>query len=292
MVEPQDLKPRSILLAGASSQIGRFALPRLAAQGFTVHALSRNPPATVASGIIWHRTDIVHDILPAVDAEGIIHLAHLALLPRMLASAENTGRLRRVVAFGSTSVFSKQDSPDPRERAVAADLAEAEQAVARLCAAREMRWTLLRPTLIYGFGLDKNVTVITDFIRRFGFFPLVGGGLGLRQPAHADDLAAACAAAFDCPASFNRAYNLSGGETLAYRQMVERIFARLGKTPRILSIPLPVFQALMKAASLLPRYRYFSPEMARRINQDLCFDHAEAARDFGYAPRGFEPFVH
>ena len=114
MVEPQDLKPRSILLAGASSQIGRFALPRLAAQGFTVHALSRNPPATVASGIIWHRTDIVHDILPAVDAEGIIHLAHLALLPRMLASAENTGRLRRVVAFGSTSVFSKQDSPDPR----------------------------------------------------------------------------------------------------------------------------------------------------------------------------------
>jgi len=281
-------EPAAIIVTGASSQIGRFALPRLAAQGHSVHALSRNPAAQAAPGVVWHRADIAAGPPPVLDAPCLVHLAHLALLPPLIPQLPH---LRRVVAFGSTSVFSKQDSPDPREQAVAAQLAAAEQAVASACEARGIAWTLLRPTLVYGCGLDKNVTVITNFIRRFGFFPLVGGGLGLRQPVHADDLAAACAAALDCPASFNRAYNLSGGETLAYRQMVERIFARQGKKPRVLSIPLPVFQAFMRAASLLPRYRYFSAEMASRMNQDLCFDHGEAGRDFGYAPRGFEPLV-
>jgi nucleoside-diphosphate-sugar epimerase len=290
MAEADFAHASTILVAGASSQIGRFALPRLVAQGRAVHALSRQPPAPAEAGVVWHRADLLGGPLPDIGADAIVHLAHLALLPPLLG-APCAARVRRVVAFGSTSVFTKQDSPDPRERAVAAQLAEAEQTVADACRARGIAWTLLRPTLVYGAGLDKNVTVITRFIRRFGFFPLVGGGLGLRQPAHADDLAAAAAAALACPASFNRAYNLSGGETLSYRAMVERIFERLGKRPKILPIPLPLFQALIRAAARLPRYRYFSAEMASRMNLDLCFDHADAARDFGYAPRGFEPFI-
>jgi nucleoside-diphosphate-sugar epimerase len=283
----------SVIVTGATSQIGRYALPRLTAQGYTVHALSRNPPDTTEPGIVWHQVDILKSAVPTIDANILIHLAHLALLPPLISNAFLTGTKysRRVVAFGSTSVFSKQASIDPRERAVSAELAKAEQAVKVCCETRGISWTVLRPTLIYGCGLDKNITVIANFIRRFGFFPVVGGGTGLRQPVHADDLASACIATIDCPTSFNRAYNLSGGETLTYHQLVERIFVGLGKRPKILCIPLSVFQASMKAASLLPRYRYFSSEMASRMNQDLCFEHAEATRDFGYAPRGFEPFV-
>lgn len=287
---------RSLLVAGATSQIGRFLLPRLAAQGFTIHALSRKPPSSQEGEVIWHQADIVNSPLPPVKVRYLIHLAHLGLLPPLLsaygskerADTESCG-LARVVAFGSTSVFSKQNSGDARERAVAGGLAQAEQDLVSACESWGISWTLLRPTLIYGCGIDKNVTVLVNFIRRFGFFPLVGEGRGLRQPVHADDLATACLAVLDLKASYNRAYNLSGGETLTYRMMVERVFERLGKKPRILSIPLPLFRALMKGAALLPGYRYFSTEMAERMNQDLYFEHGEAARDFGYAPRDFEP---
>lgn len=274
-----------VLVTGATGQIGRFLLPRLVERGFQVHALSRNPPPD-GGGIVWHRADLRAGPPPAVEARRLLHLAHLALLPPLLPACAG---LERVVAFGSTSVFSKQDSADAGERAVAAELAGAEQAVIAACEQAGIAWTLFRPTLIYGCGMDKNVTVIVDFVRRHGFFPIVGGGRGLRQPVHAGDLAEACLLALDAPASFNRAYNLSGGETLSYRGMVERVFERLGRTPRILPVPLPVFQALIRAASLLPRYRHLSAEMARRMNLDLCFDHGEARRDFGYAPRGFEP---
>jgi nucleoside-diphosphate-sugar epimerase len=109
----------------------------------------------------------------------------------------------------------------------------------------------------------------------------------VREPVHADDLAVACVAVLDRPSTFNRAYNLSGGSTLTYLEMVEHIFASLGKRPRILRVPLPLLRAGLAALSLLPAYRFLSADMADRLNEHLCFDHHDAERDFGYAPRGF-----
>jgi hypothetical protein len=44
--------------------------------------------------------------------------------------------------------------------------------------------------------------------------------------------------------------------------------------------------------SRIPRFRDFNAEMARRMNVDLVFDPGYAARDFGFAPRKFEPAPH
>jgi nucleoside-diphosphate-sugar epimerase len=278
----------SVLVTGATSQVGSFLLPRLVNQGLQVHAMSRTPPGENDPGVLWHLGDIENGELPIVDAAFLIHLAPLPLLPRLLPSLIASGFMR-VIAFGSTSRFSKQNSSDAEERDFALQLVQAEREIASCCEHSRIPWTVFRPTLIYGCGKDRNITVIAKFIRRFGFFPLLGETKGLRQPVHADDLALACLSVLDNPAAFNRAYDLSGGETLSYRQMVERIFEGLGKSPKFLPAPLLVFQALMKIASLLPRYRYLSGAMARRMNEDLYFDHAEASRDFGYSPRGFRP---
>ncbi|QSA96825.1 glycosyltransferase [Methylococcus sp. EFPC2] len=292
-----DLAPRgerrpgtqSVLVIGASSQIGRFVIPRLLASGRDIHAISRNPhPSVKDSGVVWHVCDILSGGLPTTDAETLIHLAPLPLLPPLLAKLPEGG-LKRIIAFGSTSRFSKANSGDPEEQAFARALVEAEEAIAAYCEPRGIAWTVFRPTLIYGCGMDKNVAVITRFIRRFRFFPVIGDALGHRQPVHADDLAKACLDILDHPDAFNRAYDLSGGETLSYRAMVERIFAAAGIRPHFLRIPLPLFQAAMELASLLPKYRHYSGEMASRMAVDLCFDNTPAMQAFGYDPRPFEP---
>src|SRR3546814_18582512 len=87
--------------------------------------------------------------------------------------------------------------------------------------------------MIYGQGREKNSSVMARFIRRFAFFPLFGSAQGLRQPIHAEDVAAACVVALQAPGAANRAYNLSGGETLAYRALVARVFAALGRPARL-----------------------------------------------------------
>jgi nucleoside-diphosphate-sugar epimerase len=274
---------RHVLLAGASSQIGFFLLPRLREAGFSVTALSRRVEAPGRGLADWRQVDL-RDPPADLSLPGdiLFSAAPLSLLPGLL---DHAPEVRRLIAFSSTSRFTKAASPDPQERAIAAELAQGEERLIAACEKRGIAWTLFRPTLIYGCGLDRNVTFIARFIRRFGFFPLAGNGL--RQPVHADDLALACLQALDCHMASGQAYNLSGGETLPYAEMVAHISREQGIPPRLLRLPLWLLAPALRTLAWLPPLRKLSPEMLTRMNQDLCFDHAAACRDFGYAPRKF-----
>jgi nucleoside-diphosphate-sugar epimerase len=216
----------------------------------------------------------------------LLHAAPIWLLPALLPLLSELG-LRRLVAFGSTSRFTKRDSSSARERDTARRLGEAEETVESICRDRSIAWTIFRPTLIYGGGRDRNVSAIARLVRRLGFVPVAGPALGARQPVHADDLARACLATLDNPATFGKAYDLPGGETLTYAEMVKRIAHGAGRKPRLLHVPLPALRIAIGLARLLPSFAYLSMEMADRMNEDLTFDHGPARRDFGYAPRGF-----
>jgi nucleoside-diphosphate-sugar epimerase len=280
----------TVLVTGATSLVGHFLLPRLLQEPLTVHALSRVPPADVRPGLHWHAVDIERGRtdLMAITATLAFHLAPLWLLPKRIDDLAALG-VRRLIAFGSTSRFTKMGSANPYERDVARRLADAEDATAQGCARHGIAWTIFRPTIIYGGGRDRSLTSLARVIRRFGFFPVAGAARGLRQPVHADDLALACLLARDAGATFGRAYDLTGGSTLSYRAMLAVIAQGVGRRPRLLTLPLPAVRAAVRCARLWPRYRHLSPEMANRMNEDLCFDSGEAARDFGYTAR---PFVH
>ena len=276
-----------VLLTGASSQIGMFLIPRLLRGGHELFAISRRR-RDGDDGVEWLVDDVSSPTMPWPPVDALMHIAPLRLLPALLPGFLAKGG-RRVVCFGTTSRYSKAVSGDAKEQAFAAEQIAAESRVAELCEAANAAWTVFRPTLIYGAGMDRNVTVIARLIRRFSVFPLFGEASGKRQPVHADDLAAACVAVLAEPKTFNSAYDLAGGETLTYREMVERIFVAEGRTPRFLPVPLAAFRAAMWCVSCIPRFKDFNGEMARRMNEDLVFDFADAARDFGFAPRNFAP---
>lgn len=288
----QDKPSGRVIVTGASSLIGRFLLPRLSSAGFQVMAISRNPPRLLSikgsGNVQWHRIDeSLEGSIPSLSqASTLIHLAPLWLLPRWLEDFASLDG-RRVIAFGSTSRFSKLTSSIMEERNVAEELATAELGVASMCECLQIAWTIFRPTLVYGAGLDKNISTIAGLIRRWGFFPIVGEGRGLRQPVHADDLALACLVAVNRPATFNRAYNLVGGETITYRAMVEAIFVALDKRPVVISIPERLLKTAIQILRWFRPFRHLTTAMASRMSVDLCFDSSDAMQDFGYAPRGF-----
>jgi nucleoside-diphosphate-sugar epimerase len=219
--------------------------------------------------------------------ENWICVAPIWVLPDYFSLLETSGA-RRVVVLSSTSRFKKVGSGDTAENVIAAKLIVSEARVQAWAESRGIEWVILRPTLIYGLGRDKNISEIARFIRRFGFFPVLGRAQGLRQPIHAEDAAAACVSALQAPGAANRAYNISGGETLSYREMVIRVFDALGRRPRLLTVPLWVFRLAVSMLRRLPRYRQWSAAMVERMNSDLVFDHADATRDLGFKPRAFE----
>lgn len=240
------------------------------------------------AGVSWTRRDLAHGLGPTEGrARYLFHVAPLWLLPRLLDDLPAWG-VERLIAFGSTSRFTKADSSSAKEREIAAGLAAAEEALAERASKAGIAWTLFRPTLIYGRGRDANVSAIGRFVKVAGFFPIAGRGKGRRQPVHAEDLALACVQAMDNSATFGRAYDLVGGTTLTYRGMVETVFRGLGRRPRLVHVPTPVLRAALTGASWLPGLRHLTPGMADRMDQDLTFDATAATRDFGYSPRSFQ----
>jgi nucleoside-diphosphate-sugar epimerase len=279
---------------GASSLVGLRLLPVLADAGWQVLAFSRQ---TVESGlgVAWRRLPVAEHPSPQPSSQRgedvtpyWICVAPIWVLPDYFAMLESAG-VRRIVVLSSTSRFTKVGSGNTAENAIAARLIAAEERVQAWAASCGVEWVILRPTLIYGEGRDKNVTEIARLIRRFGFFPLLGKAQGLRQPVHAADVAAACCAALLSPGAVNHAYNLSGGETLTYRAMVERIFTAMHRRARFVTIPLGAFRLAIACLRCLPRYRKWTTAMAERMNQDMVFDHSAAARDLGFSPRVFQP---
>jgi nucleoside-diphosphate-sugar epimerase len=215
-----------------------------------------------------------------------ICLVPIWVLPDYFSLLESCGACR-VVVLSSTSRFTKTDSSDPSEQRVVARLVAGEQELIDWAEKKGVGWVILRPTLIYGLGRDKNISSIATLIRRCGFFPLFGAAQGLRQPIHASHVAMACLQAMSHSGVVNQAYNISGSETLTYKEMVRRVFAAMGREPRFLRVPLVVFRLTLALLHLLPRFRGVSIGMAERMNQDMIFDHSHASRDFGFNPGPF-----
>ena len=275
----------TMLVFGASGQVGGAVMRRLPGARREILAVSRHA-RDGSPGITWLQGSLGEPpALPgAVDA--VFSCGPLDAFARWYAG---TGlRARQVVAFGSTSAETKSGSGDAAERALAQRLLHAERTVLETAAARGASATVLRPTLVYGVGRDANLTRIASLARRLGWFPLPRGAVGLRQPVHVDDLAAAALACLGNPAAAGKVYALPGGERLAYREMVARVLACLAPAPRLVELPPALFRVATGAARLAGRGGGLAA-VVERMGVDLVFDDAPARRDLAYSPRPFAP---
>lgn len=283
----------SCYVIGASSQIGSWLVPELVESDWQVHLISRGIRAKKDYGAnaVWHKVDLFDPDkkIPADHAHVLFYTYVIQLLPSLLEEFRARG-VTRVIAFSSTSRFTKVSSDDSGDLDTAKTLEDAELAVIEACERLGMQWTIFRPTMIYaGKNGDRNVLDIANVISRFGFFPIFGNAEGLRQPVHAADLAKASMLSCGNETTFNKSYNLGGGEVLTYKAMVERIFSAMNRKPRFIRTPIWLFEMAVFFAKKHPRFSHITTSMAKRMQYDMTFSFEDAVADFGYAPRQFIP---
>ncbi len=272
------------LVFGLRGQVGAAFGEALAAGEAALVAVSRRPPLD-APGLCWIRGELGPDLRVGEGFDAVISLGPLDHFSHWFEQAGLAPA--RVVALGSTSVHSKATSPDPAERELAARLAVAEVRLATACASRRCALALLRPTLTYGGG-ERNLSRIVGLARRWRWLPLPNDATGLRQPVHAGDVAAAVLASLRSSAPVDGRYDLPGGETLAYDEMLRRVLAVATPRACILRLPTPLFRLGIRLAR--PFGLAGAGEgLLSRLERDLVFDAGPARRDLGYEPRPFQP---
>ncbi len=281
------IKDKVFLVTGSTSQVGICTIGHLLAGGATVIAMVHKTKLFFEHpNLTWLEGDLEKSKLnlAKLAPEAVIHCAPMWMLKNSLTEMLNA-KIKRVIAFSSTSVFVKIYSDNQSELHAVKALEEAELHLAERCQKAGANFTILRPTMIYGLGLDENVTQISDFAQRYHFFPLYPPADGRRMPVHADDLAQMAIKVVSNNKTYNKSYNIGGGEVLPYRVMVERIFLALGQTPRTIKI-----KALPSIMDYVGKWFFggnINGEMARRMNEDMVYVEADTRRDFAFKPRGF-----
>jgi nucleoside-diphosphate-sugar epimerase len=274
------------LVFGLSGQVGGALQAGLAASDPPVLAVSRVARED-QPGVTWRAGALDGFVAPVGPVAAIASLGPLDAFATWFEQSQVSPA--RVVALGSTSVHGKADSPDPAERDLALTLRESERRLAEAAAARGAHLTVLRPTLLYGTGRDRNLSRLVALARRLGWLPLPFRAAGLRQPVHVADVAGAVLhclrAGVSCPGFFN----LPGGETLPFDQMVRRALEAGAPRSRLVRIPGPLFRAGVRSLRISGRLGAAGEGVLARLDRDLAYDLAPAREALGYAPRGFQP---
>ena len=150
------------------------------------------------------------------------------------------------------------------------------------------RWTVARPSMIYGSEIDHNMHKLLRFLDRWPVFPLFGSGENLWQPVYYEDLARGLYAALTEPGTEGQIYDLPGPRPLTYIDLIRTAVLALGKSTRIVRIPAePVRQALVVAERIgLPWP--VSSEQVLRLREDKAYPYEKAREELGYAPRAFK----
>ena len=154
-----------------------------------------------------------------------------------------------------------------------------------------MDYTLLRPTMIYGPGDDRNISQLRAHLRRWPVMPIFGSGERLVQPVYVNDVARAGLEALRRSAAMGKAYNLAGEKAMSYGQMIDVLAQFVGRV--VLKVHIPQFLAIPLASfgeRLTPKFPLRADQI-RRMNEDRIADISDAVSELGFAPLSFDSGV-
>ena len=187
--------------------------------------------------------------------------------------------LRGLIACSSSSAVTKRFASNSYDRELVSRLVTAENQIIDICRRIDISCRILRPTLIYGSVgsyQDKNLSSLIRLMRMTPFL-LMPKGTGLRQPIHANQLAAVTLRLALQLSSISGVENreetiaLGGDSELSYYEMLIALQQCLpsrdpARRCRILLIPKRLFHFLAAPLMLISPKTF---EAVLRISADL-----------------------
>ena len=294
-----------VLVTGANGFVGRAVVGRLLAQGHGVVAATRRPAAGGGDQrVSWHAvgevdaaTDWSH-ALAGVD--GVIHLVarthqagegadaqdlywavNVEGTRRLAAQARaaGVGRLLYVSSVKAQAERThrplREDDPPRPEDIYGQTKLEAERALADALADSGTRYTVLRPPLVYGPGVQANLRQLACLT--LAGWPLPFGRVDNQRSLIAvRNLADLAVHALSDPRAADRTYLAADGVDLSTPDLVRRIARAGDRRARLLPVPVGW---LALALRLLGR-----SGMADRLLGSLCVDMGRVGNELGWRP--------
>jgi nucleoside-diphosphate-sugar epimerase len=276
-----------VFVTGGTGFTGSHVVPLLLKNGYEVRCLyrptsDRSVPLRAQPTIEWVLGDVSDPKALASSMGGSDVLVNIASLgfghaDSIIRAAQDAG-IQRAIFVSTTAIFTQLNAKSKSVRMAA------EQAIE----SSGLKYTILRPTMIYGGPRDRNMWRLIRFMRYSPVIPVFGDGNYLQQPIYVGDVAQAILSCLCNDQTIGKSYNIAGKVPLTYNQVIDSIAGQMKKRVwkiHISSVPVvSLLKFFERSHILLP----IKAEQVLRLNENKNFDYEEAQKDFGFGPLSFE----
>lgn len=278
------MNPQKILVTGAAGFTGSYAVPALLEVGYEVVCFVRSTsdrqflPVDRVSYVEGNLDDPDSLVAALSGCDAIVNIASLGFghAEGIVQAIEKAG-IKRAVFVSTTALLTKLNAPSKAVRVAAEGQIESSS----------LDYTILRPTMIYGSGRDRNICRLIRYLSKFPVLPIFGSGKYLLQPIFVGDVAQAIVKALPESGSHRQTYNISGETELTYNELIDSVSGALGRRIWKLHIPHKPMIAILRLIEKLVTPP-IKAEQIQRLNEHKNFSFDEAQQDFGYSPRSLD----
>ena len=294
-----------VLVTGGSGFIGRALIPQLNMAGHDIIVSSRDEGIVLPGATIGPVGELGPETDWSAALEGVEAVIHLAARVHVMnetatdpvaenrrINTEGTARLARQAAesgvkhfiFLSTikvngeatgpNPFHAADRPAPQDPYAIAKL-EAEQVLLGIADKSAMRADIIRPPLVYGPGVRGNFASLLGLCARGLPLPLASID-NRRSLIYVGNLVSLIGHILDHPKAGGGIYLARDGEDVSTPELIKRVSAALGVTPRIFSFP----QFLLAIAGALVG----KSDAVSRLTESLVVDDNKTRSDLDWTP--------
>ena len=208
-----------------------------------------------------------------------------ARLEGLLESAEQVVLTAQLASLGIESIVDRIDGPrwlvfSSAQVTTSIVTPEIERARALEADALRRGATVVRPTMIFGHGRDRNISALVRTILRSPIVPVMGGS-ALVAPIHVDDVAEF--AVDHHPLISPGLYGLAGPESLPFREVVQDLAAITGRRIVPVEIPPKLLHISAGFARTIPFLPLRSDQLLRSM-EDRASTGATPATSAGWRP--------
>lgn len=143
-----------------------------------------------------------------------------------------------------------------------------------------LAYTILRPTLMFGWFDPKHFGWLSRFMERVPVFPVPGNGKFVRQPLYNRDF---CRVIQHCIENqpLGKSFDIVGAEDIEYIEIIRMIKEIKGLKTKVLCIPYTLFYVLLWIYALFDKHPPFTTSQLKALTVGDYFKGVDTQKEFG-----------